>query len=295
MNIQTIRAEIEAGFADAQTIIAKVTEYIPVLEAIVPQDADELKAVQDAANSLAPLVKSALDSGVIAQDTHDALQNRIGAIAVNASVAQPVEEPTTPAPTGGLAAIICAFLILLGMSAQGQSNSPVTFSQWLSNVGLDLKQGMTIATSETNWDIVAGGGHSLKGSTWLGYADIAYSFNDNVGIVLGDDALHGQGVSLFNSVKGGVTLQAEIFPLKWTGVSWLENIAGVPSISDLLATPYGGGSIGNLVVVGLHFKVADISGGKWNILVGGEFERRSGQGQFDGNYGMIDGALHRSF
>ena len=100
MNLQQIKSEIEAGLGDAETIITKVMQYLPVLEAILPQDADELKAVQDAANSLAPLVKSALDAGAVSQDAHDTLQNRLGAVAVNTTVAQPVEEPNTPAPTG---------------------------------------------------------------------------------------------------------------------------------------------------------------------------------------------------
>ena len=123
MNLKEISSEIKAGLGDAQTIISKVTEYLPVLEAIAPQDADELKAVQQAANDLAPLVKAALDANVISQDTHDTLQNRLGAVAVNTTVAQPAEEITTPAPTG-LAAIVAAFLILLGCSAQAQTNAP---------------------------------------------------------------------------------------------------------------------------------------------------------------------------
>ena len=284
MNLKEISSEIKAGLGDAQTIISKVTEYLPVLEAIVPQDADELKAVQQAANDLAPLVKAALDANVISQDTHDTLQNRLGAVAVNTTVAQPAEEITTPAAAGGLAAIVAAILFLFGMSAMAQTNSP-SFAD-------SLQQMEQAITSGTNWSIIGGYGHSLKGNNNLAFGDVAYSFSDNVGVVVGYDALRGSGVAQYNSVKGGVTLKTQIYPLQWTGVASLEKIQGQPFVGDLVATAPDG-SVGNIVTTGINFDVYDFK--NFAVDFGLQYELRAGEGVFNGNYALFHVGISRKF
>ncbi|MDE2100611.1 MAG: hypothetical protein KGL39_25430 [Patescibacteria group bacterium] len=148
-------------------------------------------------------------------------------------------------------------------------------------------------TSGTNWTIVGGYGHSLKGKNNLAFADVAYDFTANVGVVVGYDVLWTKGANQFNSVKGGVTLQTDIYPLKWTGVNLLSGIKGTPFVGALLATPKGGGNVGTILTTGINFDVVDFS--KFSFDLGFQYENRSGQGQWDGSYGLVHLGLSRRF
>ena len=94
MNLSQIKSDIEAGFNDAATLLGWINEAVPTLEKVVPQDAAEIQAVQDAANKIAPLVSGLLASNDIDQPTHDDLQNRIG------TVANPPTAASNAAPEG---------------------------------------------------------------------------------------------------------------------------------------------------------------------------------------------------
>ena len=106
MNLSQIKSDIEAGFNDAATLLGWINEAVPTLEKVVPQDAAEIQAVQDAANKIAPLVSGLLASNDIDQPTHDALQARV------ATVVTPVAAPPTPPAAPGVAAAIVAILAL---------------------------------------------------------------------------------------------------------------------------------------------------------------------------------------
>lgn len=147
-------------------------------------------------------------------------------------------------------------------------------------------------TSGTNWSIVGGYGHSLKGNNSLEFGDVAYAFNDNLGAIVGYDALQGSGVSLYNSVKGGLTLKTQIFPLAWTGIAALEKIPGQPFVGDLIATAKDG-SIGNIVTTGINFNVYSFK--NFNLDLGVQYELRAGEGVFNGNYALIHAGISRRF
>lgn len=159
--------------------------------------------------------------------------------------------------------------------------------------GDGLKIMANAMTSGTNWTMIGGYGHSLKGKNNLAFADLAYNFNSNVGVVVGYDDLWTTGASQFNAVKGGVTLQTEIHPFAWTGVSWLSDIKGQPFLGALIATPRGGGNIGTILTTGINFEVVDFS--KYSLDLGVQYESRSGQSGWDGGYGLVHGGFSRKF
>ena len=208
-------------------------------------------------------------------------------------VASALAQSTTFPPTGGLAGIICAFLLLFAGSAMAQSVTQVPNLITNNPSFLDgLKTMEQAVTSGTNWTVIGGYGHSLKGNNNLGFADVAYDFNDNVGVVVGYDALRGSGVSQYNSLKGGVTLKTQIYPLAWTGIAKLAAIEGQPFAGDLVATARDG-SVGNIVTTGINFNVYSFS--RYVVDVGAQYELRAGEGVFNGNYALIHAGISRSF
>lgn len=177
-------------------------------------------------------------------------------------------------------------LSVLTLSVNAQTNPP-SFSG-------GLKEMAQAVSSSTNWTLIAGYGHSIKGKNNLAFADIAYNFNDNVGIVAGYDYLWTKGQSQANFVKGGVTLSATIHPFAFIGSTFLTNIVAIPFGADLLSTPKGNGNaIGNILTTGVNF---DFIGFKNFELVGGvQYEKRMGQGQWDGGYGLAHLGISRRF
>ena len=150
--------------------------------------------------------------------------------------------------------------------------------------------------SGTNLNAVVGAGRALKGNKNLYFADVAYGFNANVGLVAGVDRLTSPGFANENNiVKGGITLQAQIHPFTFIGSTWATNVVGNPYAAALVASPTGGSSdsIGTIIVTGISFDVYAVK--NWELILGVAYETRSGAGYYDGGYGMVQGGLGRRF
>lgn len=141
--------------------------------------------------------------------------------------------------------------------------------------------------SGTNWSAVVGYGRSTahmvsnRGKN-LAFADVAYGFSQNVGIIFGYDYLWAKGLNEQNTVKGGLTLQDPIRIFSFLGSTFLTNTVGTPWIGDALATPKGNNSLGNLFLFGVNFEAYPFSNMSVDLGIFGE--NRSGQGPWDGNY-----------
>lgn len=154
--------------------------------------------------------------------------------------------------------------------------------------------GQAIANS-TNWNIVAGGGHSVKGNNWLVFGDVVYNLNENVGLVAGVDGLFSGNEHSANIVKGGITLSLPMRPLAFVGSTFLTNIVATPYVGDMLATPTGGddSDIGNLTVAGANFNLFSFK--NFELNAGAGYENRQGQGRWDGNYIFAHLGISRNF
>jgi hypothetical protein len=144
-----------------------------------------------------------------------------------------------------------------------------------------LQQIYDAATSATNYGVVFGGGRSTTGQRNLAFADLAYNFNSNVGLIIGYDYLwaskHLGQPSQANLVKGGVNLQANVQPLKNFG---LTNFTVTPFGFALVAT--GNGNVSEILGAGVKttlytFKGFDLGGGLM-------YETRTGAGFWNGKY-----------
>lgn len=165
----------------------------------------------------------------------------------------------------------------------------------LPSVAAGIEEIGAAVASSTNWAIVGGYGHSIGGSEKanLVFADVAYNFNDFAGLVLGYDYLwDGQGHEL-NAVKGGATLKLPMHPLVFLGFDSLTNFVMTPFASDLIATPQGGSSVGNIITSGFDFDL--FAWNKLEIHAGVQWEQRTGDGRFDGNYGLVHAGISRNF
>lgn len=153
--------------------------------------------------------------------------------------------------------------------------------------------GGAIATA-TNWTATAGYGHATKGGNSLAFADVGYNFSENVGLVLGLDNMYGGGKSEWNDVRGGISLSLPVHPFAFLGgTNFLTKVVATPFVADLLATPRSGDSIGNLIVTGAKIDLWKIKNFEVGIL--GAYEKRSGQGEWSGNYFLVGATLSRKW
>ena len=174
--------------------------------------------------------------------------------------------------------------------------APALTVEQQATLGTAFQELATAVSTATNWTFVAGGGRSTTGQNNVAFADVAYNITQNVGLIIGGDFLWSKNASSWNTVKGGIALQATMRPFAFLGgTNWLTNIRATPFVANCIAEPFGGGSasIGNIVTGGLQFDVATWKQFKFSF--GGQYENRSGQGIWNGNYLLGQLGFSRTF
>lgn len=151
-------------------------------------------------------------------------------------------------------------------------------------------------TVSTNFALVGFYGRGLEGNKSVAGGDYVYNLSHNptanAALVIGGDFLWAKGTNDANSIRGGLNLNAKIYPLKNFGVT---NFYGTVFGFDTIANPVNnpGAPIGNVVGTGVDFK--------WNIYkaidwhIGGFYSNRTGQGRWNGNYANIMTAFSWKF
>lgn len=181
--------------------------------------------------------------------------------------------------------LLAALLCFAGISQAG------TVSDDITKLAGDV-------SSSTNWTIVGGAGRSTTGNRYIAFGAVAYNFNQNIGIVAGEDTLWSPNQSQaqqINVVKGGVTIQAPIHPFAFLGSTFATNIVGSPFIAALVASPSGGSSdaIATIATVGINFDIVSFK--NFELVAGAQYETRSGSGFWNGNYGLVHLGISRRF
>ncbi len=156
--------------------------------------------------------------------------------------------------------------------------------------------------NSTGWSVLGGGGHSVTGSKSIAFAQLDYQFNGPVGLVLGYDYLwapkwakaqdNGHSTQL-EAVNGGVTFSAQIHPFAFIGSTFLTNVVVSPFAAEKLATPKNGNAIGALTDAGFTYDFVQL--GNFEFSGAAIYENRSGQGYWDGNFGMVSLMFTRLF
>ena len=185
--------------------------------------------------------------------------------------------------------------MLAGIVANAQTNEVPNLLG--SSDGI-LQQVWDSTAGSTNFAIVAGGGRGLTGNKNLVFADAVYDLSQNAGLIIGYDNLFSNdkrmGSSSASVVKGGLNLKADLYPLKRFGFGKFKV---TPFAAYLVATPTGGtsnnGGIAQIALVGADYETAPF----WGIRahIGGFYENRTGQGNWDGNYICGHVAISKGF
>ena len=174
-------------------------------------------------------------------------------------------------------------IIAICFTASAQTNN----INWLDVAGQDL-------LASTNWAVLGGYGHSVKGSANLVFGDIAYNFNQYAGVVVGEDYLWTTGAREQNAVKGGLTLQLPMHPFEFLGSTSLTNVSAVPFIGLMVSQSKGTSAVSEIVVSGINFNLYKINSAL--TLNGGIFyESRTGDSYFSGNYWCFHLGISRGF
>jgi hypothetical protein len=188
--------------------------------------------------------------------------------------------------------LIAIMALLVATVSQAQTNSiPLPASTEYSSLVQQLYDD-TIGTS--NGVFVVTAARKLTGNANRYSVDYIYSFNDVAGLILGVDDIRSGGYSQANILKGGLNLQANVYPFKNFG---LTNFFVTPYAFALIATPTGGtsnnGGIGQLTGAGVSFEQKLTK--NLSLEVGGFYENSTGEGSYNGNWAGVLGGLHYRF
>ncbi len=190
-----------------------------------------------------------------------------------------------------LAAIVIALIFFKATKSHAQEVN-VTNAVAMPSFSSGLQQIYDSFTVSTNYAVAFGGGRATTGNRNLAYADYIYNVSRNVGLVIGYDYLwtaKAAGVpSQANLVKGGISFQAQLAPLKNYG---LTNFFVTPFANGLVAS--GNGSASEILTAGAKTTLVTFSG--WNFNLCGFVEKRTSAGYWDGTYACAAVAFSKGF
>lgn len=147
-----------------------------------------------------------------------------------------------------------------------------------------LGLGKTIINATPTNIVIAPYGTYVVQPKKFGYG-LGVAYNLSLGPVSGGPIVLVDHVDQFLAFSGGLTLQSDLHPLSWFGMtsSFVLTPIGIAAVGTPLAG--GGGSNGGiqtLTSVGADFKFGHLWGGQF--LIGGAYGTRTGAGTYGGAY-----------
>jgi hypothetical protein len=192
-----------------------------------------------------------------------------------------------------IALFLCACAPVM---AQSTNAVPDLISQQYGSLAQQVYDD-TIGTS--NGVFVATGARKLVGNANRFSLDYIYSLtpgatNVGAGLVIGIDDIRAGSLSQANVLKGGVTLNANVYPFKNFGAT---NFFVTTYAFSLVATPTSGtsnnGGIGQLSGAGASYEQHFTK--NLSLELGGFYENATGEGKYNGNYLGVLFGLHYRF
>lgn len=176
---------------------------------------------------------------------------------------------------------VCAMFgiaTLFSCTAKAQTVITTNAAPAMPSFSTGLQEIYDSVTISTNYAVVVGGARSTTGSKNVAFADYCYNFSQNVGLLIGYDYCWSKGqVSTANLVRGGINLQANLYPLKQFGFT---NFMVTPFGSAAVAS--GNGTVGNILSTGAKTILATWKG--FTVNLGVIYEKRSNEGYWNGSY-----------
>ena len=195
--------------------------------------------------------------------------------------------------------MIGAALVLAAVTVQSQTttNPPDIYSSIGSVLG-----SLGISSNPTNYAVATFVGKSLDKNQWAAGAVVIENVNNNIGVVAGIDTLWGGGtIGSANIVSGGVTLKAPCHPLTFLSSatnSWTHTLTATPYVIAMVATPISGtgnanGGLGSITRAGVNIDIVNIKG--WELGAGIDYGKRTGAGNYSGNWGDLTLNIRKGF
>ena len=201
---------------------------------------------------------------------------------------------------GIMGLMAAALFVAAGLTqAQTSTNAPDIYDSIgsvLSNLG--------ISSNPSNYALAAFGGRSFDNNQWSAGALVIENVttSGSVGIVAGIDHLWGGGnVGSANIVAGGITFKAPCHPFTFLSAdtnSWTRKVTVTPFVIAMVATPISGtgsadGGLGSITRGGVNLDLVNIKG--WEIGAGIDYGKRTGAGNYDGNWGDLTFNVRKGF
>ena len=124
----------------------------------------------------------------------------------------------------------------------------------------------------------------------------------SVGVVAGIDDLWGGGkIGSANIVAGGLTLKAPCHPFTFLSSvtnSWTHTVTVTPYVIAMVATPINGtgsadGGLGSITRAGVNLDLYNFKG--WKLGAGIDYGKRTGAGNYSGNWGDLTFNIRKGF
>ena len=181
-----------------------------------------------------------------------------------------------------------AAVILAAGFAQAQTatNPPDIYDSIGSVLG-----NLGLSSNPSDYAAVVFAGHSVdKNQLSAGILAIE-NVNNNIGVCAGIDHLwYGGKTGSANVVAGGLTLKAPAHPLTFLSAdtnSWTHKLVVTPFAIAMVGTPLNGtgnsdGGLASIVRAGANFDIYNYKG--WELGAGIDYGKRSGSGNYNGNW-----------
>jgi hypothetical protein len=195
---------------------------------------------------------------------------------------------------------LAALLLCAGYSQAQTSTNPPDIYDSIGNVLGTLG----LSSNPSNYAAAVFGGRSFDNNQWSAGILVVENVTEsgNVGVVAGIDTLWGGGkIGSANIVSGGLTLKAPCHPLTFLSAdtnSWTHKVTLTPYAIAMVATPISGtgsadGGLGSITRAGFNLDLVNIKG--WELGGGIDYGKRTGAGQYSGNWGDITLNVRKGF
>jgi len=187
----------------------------------------------------------------------------------------------------------------IAVQAQTSTNLPDIYD----SIGSVLNT-LGVSSNPSNYAVATFGGRSFSGDQWAAGAVVIENVtaSGSVGVVAGIDYLWGGGkIGSANVVSGGVTIKAPAHPLTFLSAdtnSWTHKVTVKPYVIEMVATPLNGtgsadGGLGSISRAGVNLDLVNIKG--WELGAGIDYGKRTGTGNYSGNWGDLTLNIRKGF
>lgn len=187
----------------------------------------------------------------------------------------------------------------IAVQAQTSTNLPDIYD----SIGSVLNT-LGVSSNPSNYAVATFGGRSFSGDQWAAGAVVIENVtaSGSVGVVAGIDYLWGGGkIGSANVVSGGVTIKAPAHPLTFLSAdtnSWTHKVTVTPYVIEMVATPLNGtgsadGGLGSISRAGVNLDLVNIKG--WELGAGIDYGKRTGTGNYSGNWGDLTLNIRKGF